>query len=164
MTMFVDLKTILYATDQGSHMRPVFRYAVTLAEKCAAKICMLHVSEAFSPQVHWAVQTYMPDADARQIEHACMKALQDRMRERLTDFCRAELGQTPEQSNLVSELVVVAGNPAQKIIEVANERNADLIVMGTHTDASFGAALIGSTARKVMQLSRKPVLVVPVST
>jgi len=34
--------------------------------------------------------------------------------------------------------------------------------VGTHTDPSFGAHLLGSTARKVTQLSKIPVLVVPV--
>jgi len=160
--MKTEIRKILYATDQGQHMRPVFRYAVTLAERCGAKITMLHASEAFSPQVLWAVNTYLPDADARQIEQACMNELQAQMRERLAEFCREELGQTPEESNLVEDVVVRPGRPAQTIIDVANERNVDLIVVGSHTDTSFGAGLLGSTARKVTQLSKKPVLVVPV--
>ena len=160
--MSTEIKSILYATDQGDNMRPVFRYAVTLAQKCGAKITMLHVSEVLTQQVHWAMQTYMPDADTRQIEKKGMKEVQDRMRVRLAAFCKEELGQSPEESHLIDDVVVVTGKPAESIVKVAEERNADLIVVGTHTDQSFGASLLGSTARKVTQLSRKPVLVVPV--
>jgi nucleotide-binding universal stress UspA family protein len=163
MTMSTEIRKILYATDLGSHMRPVFRYAVTLAEKCGAKISMLHVSDVFSPDVHWALQTYMPDADARQIEQQWMKELQDRMRVRLADFCRAELGKSPEESNLVTDVRAIAGRPADTIVRMADEWNVDLIVVGSHTDTSIGAGLLGSTARKVTRLSKKPVLVVPVS-
>ncbi len=159
-----EIKIILYATDQGSNMRPVFRYAISLAKSCGAKICMLHVTEILSQQVHWAMQTYMPDADTQQIEQEGMKEVRDRMRARLAAFCQEELGQTPEESNLVSDVIVVAGRPAETIVKVAKERKADLIIVGTHTDTSFGAGLLGSTARKLTQLSRKPVLVVPVST
>jgi nucleotide-binding universal stress UspA family protein len=162
MTMSTEIKTILYATDLGDKMRPVFRYAVTLAQKCGAKISMLHVSEVLSQQVHWAIQTYMPEADTRQIEQEGMKEVKDRMRARLAAFCKEELGQSPEQSNLVSDVSVVTGKPAETIVKVAEDRNVDLIIIGTHTDSAFGSSLLGSTARKVTQLSKKPVLVVPV--
>ena len=46
--MATEIKKILYATDLGTHMRPVFRYAVALARACGAKINMLHVSDVFT--------------------------------------------------------------------------------------------------------------------
>jgi nucleotide-binding universal stress UspA family protein len=162
MTTPVEIRTILYATDLGDHMRPVFRYAVSLAEKCGAKISMLHVSEVLSAEVRWALRTYMPEADMRKFEQEGIEALQGRMRTRLANFCRAELGQGPEESNLVSDIDVIVGKPAETIVQVAEDRDVDLIVMGTHTSPSLGATLLGSTARSVTHLSRKPVLVVPV--
>jgi nucleotide-binding universal stress UspA family protein len=161
--MATEIKKILYATDLGTHMRPVFRYAVTLARACGAKINMLHVSDVFTADVHWAIHTYMPTADPREIEQHWMKELQDRMRGRLADFCRSELGQGPEETGLVGEVRAVAGKPADTIVRMADEWKVDLIVVGTHTDTAFGAGLLGSTARKVTRMSTKPVLVVPVS-
>jgi nucleotide-binding universal stress UspA family protein len=162
MTTLVEIRTILYATDLGDHMRPVFRYAVSLAEKCGAKISMLHVSTEFGAEARWAIRTYMSEADVRKFEQDGIKELQGQMRARLAAFCRAELGQSPEESNLVSDIDVIAGRPAETIVRVAEDRNADLIVIGTHTSHSLGATLLGSTARSVTHLSRKPVLVVPV--
>ena len=42
----------------------------------------------------------------------------------------------------------------------ADERNCDLIVMGSHAHGVIEGALIGSTARRVVRRSKKPVLVV----
>jgi nucleotide-binding universal stress UspA family protein len=162
MTTPVEIRTILYATDLGDHMRPVFRFAVTLADRFGAKISMLHVSEAFSADVRWAIRTYMPEASVRKFEQEGIKELQEKMRARLAAFCQSELGQSPEESNLVSHIDVIAGRPAETIVKVAEDRQVDLIVIGTHTGHSLGATLLGSTARSVTHLSRRPVLVVPV--
>jgi nucleotide-binding universal stress UspA family protein len=59
-------------------------------------------------------------------------------------------------------VVVVTGRPAEEIKKYATAHNVDLIVMGTHTSSGFGGSLLGSTARKLINLSDRPVLVVPV--
>ena len=160
--MSIEIKTILYATDLGDHMVPVFRYALGIAEKFGATISMFHVNETFSPQVRWAIQTYMPGTDAQKMEREGIDKLLDQMKLRLADFCTAELGQSPQECGLISDVSVLPGRAAETIVKVAEDRDLDLIVVGTHTDPSLGAHLLGSTARKVTQLSRKPVLVVPV--
>ncbi len=160
--MSTEIKTILYATDLGDHMRPVFRFALGVAEKFGATVSMVHVIEKLSPQVRWAIQTYMPGTDARQMEQEGMQKVRDQMQIRLADFCKAELGQSPKECTLVSEVSVFTGQVAETIVKVAEERNVDLIVVGTHTDPSLSANLLGSTARKVTHMSKKPVLVVPV--
>ena len=74
-------------------------------------------------------------------------------------------GLTPTQAGImVGDVIVVTGRPAETIVKVAADRDVDLVVVGTHTDPSLGAQLLGSTARKVTQMARKPVLVVPVYT
>lgn len=160
--MFPEIKKILYATDLTDNMRPVFRHALSLAEKYEAKISMLHVAEPLSPQVRWALETYMPEADAHKMEREGQEAVRDKMRARLTEFCQQELGRRPQDSRLISDVSVISGRAADVIIKMAEDWDVDLIVVGTHTDPSLGARLLGSTARKVTQLSKRPVLVVPV--
>jgi nucleotide-binding universal stress UspA family protein len=67
-----------------------------------------------------------------------------------------ELGVCAGESALVSAIVVHAGRPGDAIPRQAQDKGADLIVMGT---CSHG--LLGSTAVRVVQSSRVPVLVVP---
>lgn len=54
---------------------------------------------------------------------------------------------------------VLPGSPAQTILNVAKEEQADLIVMCSHGDTGFKRWLIGSVAQKVARQSPVPVLV-----
>ena len=58
------------------------------------------------------------------------------------------------------ETVVVPGEPAEKIIENAEKRQCDLIVMGRRGVGRVKGALLGSVSQKVLSQSRLPVLIV----
>ena len=160
--MYPEIETILYATDLGDHMRPVFRFALGIAKKYEAKITMLHVAEPLSSGVLTAIDVYMPAVTVKEVVRDGMKKALADMQHRLDSFCEDELKQSPMDRKLVAEVKVVSGRPEEIITQQADKMEADLIVVGTHTDPTVGAYLLGSTARKVTQLSRIPVLVVPV--
>ena len=61
---------------------------------------------------------------------------------------------------MADEIHVKEGNPVEQILKQADESDCDLIVMGTHGTGSLADAMIGSTARRVVRRSLKPVLVV----
>lgn len=52
------------------------------------------------------------------------------------------------------------GSPYERILEYANERDIDLIVMETHGRTGLDRYLIGSVTEKVVRLSDVPVLTV----
>lgn len=160
--IFREIETVLYATDMGEHMRPVFRFALGVAKRHEARIIMLHVAEPISAGVQFAINAYMPDVNAEELLRDGMKKALVKMQQRLDQFCKDELEQSSADRGLVAEVKVVSGRPAETITQQAEQLGADLIVVGTHTDPSFGAHLIGSTARRVTQISKTPVLVVPV--
>ena len=58
--------------------------------------------------------------------------------------------------------VVVDARPAEALLQVARERNARMIVVGTHGEHPLTGAVLGSVPHKLLHLSRVPVLVVPV--
>jgi len=156
------IKTILYATDMGDHMRPVFRYAIEMAKIHEARIIMLHVLEPLSSGVLVAIDVYMPQVNAKELLQDGMKKALQKMQLRLNNFCEDEHIKDPEDCEIISKVKVVSGKSAESIILQAEELEVDLIVVGTHTNHSMSSNLIGSTARKVTQLSKIPVLVVPV--
>ena len=55
---------------------------------------------------------------------------------------------------------IAAGHPADTIVRIAQERGADLIVMGTHGRTGLQHVLLGSVAEKVVRLAPCPVLTV----
>ena len=160
--MYPQIKTILYATDMGEHMSTVFRFALGMARKFEAGIIMLHVAEPLSSGMQFAINAYMPEASAKEVLRDGMSKALAKMQQRLDSFCEDELEHSPEDRELITGIKVVSGRPAEIITQQAIQLEADLIVIGTHTDPSFGAMLLGSTARKVTQLSKTPVLVIPV--
>ena len=150
-------KTILYTTDLSENMRPAFRHAISLAQQYHANIIMLHVAEPIGSTGMAVLELYAPDKDI-DFGHTELQGILNQMKKRLKDFYTEELG---EDSNIVSDVAVVAGHPAEEIQKYANVKNVDMIVMGTHTNTSFGSGLLGSTARKLINISDRPVLVIP---
>ncbi|MCF7983981.1 MAG: universal stress protein [Thiohalocapsa sp.] len=155
------IKTILYATDLGKHMRPVFRRAIQLAQVHDARIVMLHIIEPLTGTGQAIVDTYLSSKKREQMQHDGMKKVLETMRARIDKFCEDELGEGIEESTLVSDVVVHSGRAGDEIPRQALDKQADLIVMGTCSHGLLGRGLLGSTAARVVQTSRVPVLVVP---
>jgi nucleotide-binding universal stress UspA family protein len=59
------------------------------------------------------------------------------------------------------EAVIIEQEPAAGLVELARERDARAIVVGTRGGSPLKGALLGSTPHKLLQLSDRPVLVVP---
>lgn len=98
------------------------------------------------------------------------------------ELLNADLGITPQQSQTVLlaeaektieqyirwydgisnvERFTPEGFPEKEIINVSEEWNADLIVMGTHVRSTLGRILTGSVAEYVIRHSKIPVLITP---
>lgn len=60
--------------------------------------------------------------------------------------------------------MAIEGTPTWKAIaDAADDRNASLIVLGTHGRAGLSGLVAGSVAEEVASHSRRPVLVVPIA-
>jgi nucleotide-binding universal stress UspA family protein len=59
------------------------------------------------------------------------------------------------------EAVIMEEAPAKALVELADTRDARMIVVGTRGESPIHGALLGSTPHKLLRLSSRPVLVVP---
>jgi nucleotide-binding universal stress UspA family protein len=59
------------------------------------------------------------------------------------------------------EAVIVERAPAHALVELADQRDARVIVVGTRGESPLRGALLGATPHKLLQLADRPVLVVP---
>lgn len=85
---------------------------------------------------------------------------------KMTDEARRYLSRKREALNAKGMQVttkVVMGKPADEILSVAEDENADLIVMASHGRSGIGRWTHGSVAEKVFRSSRVPVLMIRAS-
>jgi nucleotide-binding universal stress UspA family protein len=59
------------------------------------------------------------------------------------------------------DTAIVERAPAHGLVELAQRDDARVIVVGTHGESPLRGALLGSTPHKLLQLTDRPVLVVP---
>jgi nucleotide-binding universal stress UspA family protein len=72
-----------------------------------------------------------------------------------------EAGELANSEDVKVEAVVAEQDPAAALVSVAEERDARLIVVGSHGERPLSAALLRSVPHKLLHLSHRPVLVVP---
>jgi len=158
LAMLPGVTRILYASDIRPGARPAFRAAMSLCGQYHSEITFLHVVEPVSGYAERLVRSMMSDDPSLKALHdESLGHVQKQVVERVERFCREELDASEmlEDGQLVAR--VEEGAPWKKILEVASEMDALVIVMGCRDHNS----LRGDTPSKVMHHSRRPVLSVP---
>jgi nucleotide-binding universal stress UspA family protein len=141
----VSIKKILYPTDFSTYSNQAYFHAIALAETYGASLTILHV---YTPRV--AAIAVAPDG----MPPAVSEAADDRA------HWQEQLEQIrPLNSDVSADHVMLEGDPAEEIIDYANNGNIDLIVMGTHGRTGLERLLLGSVAEKVLRGARCSVLV-----
>jgi nucleotide-binding universal stress UspA family protein len=156
-----EIKTILYTTALGEHTRPVFRYAISLAQHYNAEILIVHVVEPLSNTAKAVIKTYLSAEDVEKIQKDDMREVLQELKGRLKQFCEEELASSDSDDSKVRDILIVAGDPGEEILHVAKKYAVDLIVMGRSTGPIFGSTVMGTVARRVTRLATVPVFVVP---
>ena len=142
MTAF---KHILVPTDFGETSTRALDLAVTLASKFDAELTLYHASwlppasyAAYAEGLYWPT-----DEMAREAK-----------KELDATVAKAKL-RYPKTDGLLG-----SGEPWQQVLNVARERNVDLIVMGTHGRGGLADLFLGSVAAKVIHLTSLPVTLI----
>jgi nucleotide-binding universal stress UspA family protein len=144
-------ETILCAVDFSGDSAAAFGWACRQAALTDARLVLLHVvhDPASSPGFYHPVKS-----DWLQ---PMVAVAEDMMAEFLATF-RAEVGDSPALAGLETRLV--RGLPAGRIVEVARDLAADLVVVGSRGRTGLPHILLGSVAERVVQTAPGPVAVV----
>ncbi len=67
------------------------------------------------------------------------------------------------QVGVDAELALIAERPVEALLSLAEQHDARAIVVGTHGEHPLRGAILGSTPHKLLHVSSRPVLVVPVA-
>lgn len=162
--MIPDINKILYASDLGESSRPAFTLAAKEAFKHNAEITFLNVLEPLSETTAALLGSTLSPASIKEMRAQAKTRVKTLMDKHINQFYTEELvGREGLQHEPVFR--VEEGPAAETILQVADELNADLIVMGTRTrkHTALGRLFVGSTAQSVLQHCDRPLLIVPLN-
>ncbi|OQX00500.1 MAG: hypothetical protein BWK80_61685 [Desulfobacteraceae bacterium IS3] len=108
----------------------------------------------------WAEIKKQHETSARSVIIGKQKEDSPAMKAALKEFYKDVSEKFENQTFKLDEVIVKRGNPVDIIIEAAEKKNCDLIVMGTHGHGGLAKMMLGSTAQKVLKQAKTPVLVV----
>jgi nucleotide-binding universal stress UspA family protein len=90
-----------------------------------------------------------------------VKDLADALREQGEGILE-EASSTAKGAGLDPETVVISGDRAEALANLAADRGAGMVVIGSRGESTLKGLVLGSVAHKLLHLSPAPVLVVPV--
>ena len=137
-------KKILVPTDGSEFAKKAQKHALFLAGVTGAEIVAVSVTE------NNFVNGLPLDDEVYQLN----QVLKERSQENLEEFDKLNA------DNIKISHVIKEGSPARCILEVANEEQVDLIVMGSSGKSGFDRFIMGSVADKVVNSAKCAVLVI----
>ena len=159
--MIPQIKRILYATDLTKNSAYAFYFASDLAQKNDARIVILHSIEPMPAQVYFEAGSAGEAAIRRGREAARQDDVAE-IKKHLEEFCRKVESQTGLPcASLVSDVIVKEGYAVEEILNTADEKECDVIVLGTHGKGWLSREFLGSVARSVIERTRKPTFLIP---
>jgi len=145
-------KHILIATDGSELADKGIEQGFSLAHAVGAKVTILSVSEPLSEGARKAaMEGGVDDPTVRYEQH-----IADEMKKRF-----ASIGQRATENSVDVEFTHgIGGHPAETIIEMAEQKKCDLIVMSSHGRRGVRRFILGSQTAEVVTHTTIPVLVV----
>ncbi|MEW5979425.1 MAG: universal stress protein [Acidobacteriota bacterium] len=144
----IKFKRILFPTDFSPSAAHALDFAISLALEHESELLLLHVIEDISFNSPFTLSTfpslveYQDSMDAK-IREELHKVISDQIRRQIP-----------------VEEILARGKPFLEIVRVAREKQADLIVIPTHSHPGLKHSHLGATAERVVRKSLCPVLVV----
>jgi len=143
----IALKNILFATDFSPCSNAALLYALSIARRYGAVLHAAHVLPTNAQMVVMAPECWPIEAEE-----------DDKRIQPYVDRLEKQLQAIPHS------LLTPRGNVANAIGQIIEERDIDLVVLGTHGRAGVGKLLIGSVAEEVFRRAACPVLSVGPNT
>ena len=144
----VDFKSIVVATDGSKYSAAAASEAIGIAKRNNAKLTVLAVVPA---------DIAMPtDIDFAALQRDKLADQDMQMAEKNAKAVK----EAAQKAGVDAQAFVMSGKPADAIIEIAKDKSADLIVVGSHGRTGLDRLLMGSVTERVIVMSSCAVLAV----
>ncbi|MFH5801297.1 universal stress protein [Haladaptatus sp. CMAA 1911] len=136
--------SILVPTDGSGGEQQFVEEAISLAELTGATVHVLHVVDSgLAESLSESTQSMVHD-DLKTSGETAVSSIEG----------------SAERAGLETNTAIVSGNPADEIVNYAEENDIDAIVMGTHANTGVSHLVLGSVTERVIRLTTVPVLAV----
>ena len=138
----ITLKNILFATDFSAASDAAAPIAIQIARRYGAKVYGVHVNR-FDDYTAAAPNAWAAMAESAEREN------------------KEDAGRLNEQlQGIEHEVVVGEGNTWEVMSDLIEQKEIDLVVLGTRGRTGLGKAILGSVAEQILRQSPCPVLTV----
>ena len=148
------IKNILLGADFSPKSKVAFQYALELQNKYGAVLSVLNVNEDFLSKDEMIMSRVSIEDIKKNNEEMALSA-KKQFEQVLSELKINNLDRL--------QMFQREGVASEEIIEYSEKNNIDLIVIGSNGRSAIEELFLGSTAKKVINKSRVPVLVVPLS-
>ncbi len=148
---------ILIALDYGPTAQKVAEDGFSLANKLGAEVTLLHVLTDplyYSSADYSPLMGFMGYWETEQIQLDSLDGLQ-KAAQHFLDKSKHHLGNESIQT------MVKEGNIADSIVTAAQDLNADVIVIGSHSRKWLENIVMGSVTEKVLHHTQIPLFIIP---
>jgi nucleotide-binding universal stress UspA family protein len=139
-------ETILCAVDFARLSMRSLDYALSLAQEAGGKLLLVNVVEWFSEEPGWETR-FNVDEYRKEMEDSVRDRLEEVVPKQARDWCEVET-------------IVKSGKAYREILEIADERSANLVVMGVRGRNPLDLMLFGSTTQHVVRHASCPVMTI----
>lgn len=136
-------KNIVVATDFSDISDRALATGADLANQLGANLHIIHIV-----QIHPVNMPESGNLNVEELDALEEKSASDNMEKALKGL----------SDDLSVSTSLVKGDPATQVNEMVKEKDADLIVMGTHGRTGLSRLIMGSVAESVLKNSTVPVL------
>lgn len=151
--MLQQVKKIICPIDFSSPSYVALDFAVGLSTSLRAELCLVHVLPKIADP-EWARPLHSNPDEVNLVLSEYERALYTGAQRKLHEVMQ----RVPEETR--ARAVVRVGETAEEILYVADEQNADLIVIGSRGH-NGRPEIFGSVTDRVARLTRRPLLIVP---
>ena len=144
MNMTMKINNILWAYDCSEESKFALKYVEYFSKHYKAKVYGIHVYSISLP-INPYYAPYLYD-----VAEKTEKKYQEEFR---------ELSESLEKKNIDFESEIIRGDVATEIVNFANEKETDLIIMGISSRGFIGSMLIESSSIEVLRKTHKPILI-----
>jgi nucleotide-binding universal stress UspA family protein len=146
-------KHIMLPVDGSDPSRKAEKECIAFAKSIGAKVTAIHVVSHF--HLH-----FQPWATPKSLHTKIEREHEEEAKEIAQKMVSEIVARAKEKGVACDGLVVVGDHPYEEIINNAESRKCDLILMASHGRRGLDAVLLGSETVKVLTHSKIPVLVV----